>query len=1116
MPARTEFSSTFRAGLASLAALAFLALPAASWATTTAITCGTTTVVNGVTVCNGSPTSLSSAMANAADGDVITVGPGTYAAAGAGLNSGADFFQIARNITVVSTGGAGVTFLQGTTTTAAYVVRVYRIGGSNPNGAVLDGFTLQHSDGGVEVNDFINSSAVIDGVTLRNLVFNPTTPLAGGSHGISLVNATNTVIDNVTVSNSQNNGISIASTGNPVNCSNDYVINSRIQGAANLHAIGITACSNITIAGNTITGSGNDGIIALGVTNSRFERNTISGHRFDGITLTPNGTTPSTGNFVGFNRIVSNGWNGGVDADGSGVWLNGADGNLVFGNDLSGSPETGIPIFAGRSNYIQANRVHGNFQGGMLVWNTTSLSGGVGGRPTDTFVHNNFIYNNPMNAMVILRDATRNDIGFNNFWGGNFPGDTANPTHQPGSGAGYTASPGGVASANFTASPNPVDAQVYSNTIYSMVNSFYFDTGTTGTTVSRNRMFGAMSQYSNAPATVNWDNGSSMGGNFWNFFAANGNPSTGATPFTNIFCPTAVGCAAYQDHYPFAGESLGQARSIVVNLPRALSSVAAGSTKTIQWDSRGCTLVDLDLMSGTTPVLAIASNYPDTGYFVWSVPSGQAAGSYAVRVTCKNSAGAAVGYSATGSAFSIFAAGLTLLTPGPYSAPTGGGTTLVSWARGAGVTGAVTVWMSLDGGIEFVLASGVTGDSVSVTLPASNSNRAAIRIVTGANQDSTDGYFGLARTTGFGPTLAASQKFTYGSVVKLEWTTHPSSRYVDIQIFNGSTYEFVAHNVPDFGHYEYLVPQRLQGTARNFRLTYKTAASETASGIAQATSNNFDIVGGTDLSVSMSAPSNGSTGKDVMYTIVVGNNGPSSATATGVTVTYALAIGHAFIWASSGCTNGGGVVTCSVGSLAQGANATLQIVTRPSSAGLSITSANVTSGVTDTVPGNNSASAAVTVSTSPVATQVLRYRLFSPGTQEHLYTTDLNEYTVLGASGAWNQEGTVGKVLSNPGSFGGVTATPYYRLYNSTTHWHHWTTDANEYYTLIQFAPVWNGEGVDGYILPTPATGATQLFRLLYPDGRGLHHWTIDANEYNTLINTYGWIGEGGSGYVIQ
>jgi hypothetical protein len=158
------------------------------------------------------------------------------------------------------------------------------------------------------------------------------------------------------------------------------------------------------------------------------------------------------------------------------------------------------------------------------------------------------------------------------------------------------------------------------------------------------------------------------------------------------------------------------------------------------------------------------------------------------------------------------------------------------------------------------------------------------------------------------------------------------------------------------------------------------------------------------------------------------------------------------------------------------------------------------------------------VNASPVASQAQRYRLYSDVTKEHHFTTDLNEYNVLGTYvGTWVQEGAVGKVLNNPGSFGGVTAVPYYRLYDNSTRWHHWTTDANEYYTLGFVYSGWNLEGVDGYILPTAAVGTTQLYRLNYPALGALHHWTIDANEYNTLITpAYGWVGEGGSGFVIQ
>jgi len=113
------------------------------------------------------------------------------------------------------------------------------------------------------------------------------------------------------------------------------------------------------------------------------------------------------------------------------------------------------------------------------------------------------------------------------------------------------------------------------------------------------------------------------------------------------------------------------------------------------------------------------------------------------------------------------------------------------------------------------------------------------------------------------------------------------------------------------------------------------------------------------------------------------------------------------------------------------------------------------------------------------------------------------------------QEGASGKVLNNPGSYNGVPATPYYRLYCSATHMHHWTADPNEYYTLVTL-PCWSGEGVEGYILLQPAPGTVQLWRLYYPDNRGLHHWTVDRNEYDVLTLQYGWQGEGSAGYLIQ
>jgi uncharacterized repeat protein (TIGR01451 family) len=264
----------------------------------------------------------------------------------------------------------------------------------------------------------------------------------------------------------------------------------------------------------------------------------------------------------------------------------------------------------------------------------------------------------------------------------------------------------------------------------------------------------------------------------------------------------------------------------------------------------------------------------------------------------------------------------------------------------------------------------------------------------------------------------------------------------------------------------------------------------------------------------VATPNPAQAGKDVTFTLTATNNGPASATS--VTITEAVPAGASYVWSSPGCASAAGTVTCQVASIASGASAVVKIVVNPLAAGSITSNPSVIASEPDLVVANNSASLVVPVGATPGGVPVQRYRLYSPVTLEHHFTTDLNEYNVLGALvGTWVQEGGVGKVLNNPGSFGGVMAVPYYRLYDTATRWHHWTTDANEYYTLGTY-PGWNLEGVDGYILPSAAAGATQLYRLNYPALGSLHHWTIDANEYATLINSFGWIGEGGSGFVVQ
>lgn len=161
-----------------------------------------------------------------------------------------------------------------------------------------------------------------------------------------------------------------------------------------------------------------------------------------------------------------------------------------------------------------------------------------------------------------------------------------------------------------------------------------------------------------------------------------------------------------------------------------------------------------------------------------------------------------------------------------------------------------------------------------------------------------------------------------------------------------------------------------------------------------------------------------------------------------------------------------------------------------------------------------SAATTVTATFQPFTGELkTRYRLYSPFTFEHLYTTDLNEYNVLPVCCAWVPEGFIYRLFNGAGSFAGVATVPYYRLYNPFSHQHHWTTDVGEYNFLPSVG--WTQEGVDGQILPVAAVGALPLYRLYLNAQGGLHLWTIDAGERNYLVASAGWVDEGIAGYVI-
>jgi len=100
---------------------------------------------------------------------------------------------------------------------------------------------------------------------------------------------------------------------------------------------------------------------------------------------------------------------------------------------------------------------------------------------------------------------------------------------------------------------------------------------------------------------------------------------------------------------------------------------------------------------------------------------------------------------------------------------------------------------------------------------------------------------------------------------------------------------------------------------------------------------------------------------NITWTMVVTNNGPS--TATGVTIADPMPAGNTFVSATTtqGSCTGGAILNCSLGTVAAGATVTITLVTTPSAAGTVTNTVTVVGNEQETNTANNTATASVQV-----------------------------------------------------------------------------------------------------------------------------------------------------------
>jgi uncharacterized repeat protein (TIGR01451 family) len=157
-----------------------------------------------------------------------------------------------------------------------------------------------------------------------------------------------------------------------------------------------------------------------------------------------------------------------------------------------------------------------------------------------------------------------------------------------------------------------------------------------------------------------------------------------------------------------------------------------------------------------------------------------------------------------------------------------------------------------------------------------------------------------------------------------------------------------------------IVTPTVVGTITN---TATVSSDEADLNTADNTDTEDTTVQGTDISVTKTdSPDPVFVGNNLTYIVTVNNNGPADA--TGVTVTDTLPAGVTFVSAvpsQGSCNQVAGMVTCNLGTILNGANATITITVTPNSSGTITNTVSVIANETDTNPSNNSDSENTTV-----------------------------------------------------------------------------------------------------------------------------------------------------------
>jgi uncharacterized repeat protein (TIGR01451 family) len=209
------------------------------------------------------------------------------------------------------------------------------------------------------------------------------------------------------------------------------------------------------------------------------------------------------------------------------------------------------------------------------------------------------------------------------------------------------------------------------------------------------------------------------------------------------------------------------------------------------------------------------------------------------------------------------------------------------------------------------------------------------------------------------------------------------------------------------------------GTAPNSVVNTATVAGGgELNGTNDTATDTVTIVSSSDLAITKSgAPNPVKQGQTVTYTLVVTNNGPTDASGVSVTDTLPSQVSYVSATPTQGsCSQAAGIVTCALGSIANGGTATITIVVTAVTPSQAVNTATVSGTQPDPVPANNTATQTEII-TFPTSVKLNSFTAASRGGEVMLTWNTGSELRNLGFNLYREQNGE--RVRMNPSLIAG-------------------------------------------------------------------------------------------------